>query len=241
MSIEVVTIANKAPDHATYYTWGAFHASLAEFGFQARVLGYGQPWYGLMTKLRKLQEWLRTGECQSDIIAVCDSWDSVWQKSPAQMDAQFRDLGAKMVIGVERNCFPNPKNSKLHPECASSFRYINTGLILATPLRLLRFLNAMNLSDIPNDGEDPDNPSPNDQHYVMEAFLNGDRDGIVLDTETQYVVNLCEVKKEELEWDTPQITIKETGNAPFLLHLNGGAKTSGLREMILKKFNLPEN
>lgn len=234
--IEVLSICNRHPVEG-YYTWTAFHESLARFGFKALLLGWQEEWKGLMTKPRKLREWLRKGESKADLVAVCDSWDSVWQKSPAKMEDEFSGLGIDILIGAERSCFPDHSLAESHPKTASSFRYVNTGLILAKPKALLEFLEDMNLDAIPDDGEVDSNPHPNDQNYVMRQFLRR-RQNTMLDSRTQFVANLCGVGSKEIDLSGELVKVSETGSAPFVLHFNGPAKTNGLREPILKKLKL---
>jgi len=230
--IEVITIANRPPTEQ-YYCWAQFHDSLARFGYKALILGLGEPWGGLMTKPRKLQKWLREGT-KADLIAVCDSWDSVWQKSPTALEKEFEELKVDMLIGAERACFPDHSLERFHPQSASSFRYVNTGMIVARPKVMLQFLDDMELDKIPDDGKDPDNWHPNDQHYVMLEFLKRAHNSM-LDTQTKFVANLHGVKKEEIDYvPGGGVRITETGNTPFVIHFNGGSKTDGLREPILK-------
>lgn len=55
MSIQVVTVSNRMPTEP-YYHFGAFLKSLEKFGVQPVVLGWNQPWNGLMTKPRLLRQ-----------------------------------------------------------------------------------------------------------------------------------------------------------------------------------------
>lgn len=237
MSIEVITISNRRPEEA-YYTYDQFHASLSRFGFRATVLGQNSDWRGLMGKPRRLLEYLKSGKCAADVISINDSWDSVWQKSPADAENEFKEIGSSLIIGSEMACFPDASLGKRHSQCMSRFRYVNTGMIIGTREAVLSMLESLDLDSIPDDHQGEDGSVHiNDQDIIMRAYLDM-KFPALLDGGTRFVVNLCGVKYDDLDWSGRLIQVNETGNTPYVLHLNGGAKTDGLREHILKKLAL---
>jgi hypothetical protein len=67
VSAEIVTVANRIPsrEREPYYRPDVFFESLRRFaitpGAGLTVLGMNEEWRGLMTKPRRLRNWLRAG------------------------------------------------------------------------------------------------------------------------------------------------------------------------------------
>lgn len=237
MNIEIITITNKEPEQ-DYYCWHEFHKSLERHWFAPKVLGFGQPWGGLMTKPRRLREHLRKGLVKADCLIVCDSWDLVFADSPQVIAEKWDAMGRAWVCGSERNCFPDASLESKHPKCASSYRFLNSGFIVSTQDDMLKVLEHMNLDSIPDDGQDEKNPCPCDQHYYMMEFLN-QKIPMYLDTETKFVWNLCGVDSSNFSFeDGGRIINRETNNAPSVFHFNGGSKTDGMMDKILSQLKL---
>ena len=235
MTFEIVSVVNKEPT-ADYYCWKEFHASLERFGVKPTILGMGEPWGGLITKPKTLQKYLHDGKCKADCLIVVDAWDLVFTCPPASIVKEWRNLGAPWIIGGERNLFPSGDES-VYPECKSTYRFPNSGFIISTPDDMQKVLWDMDLGIIPNDGIDVNNWHPNDQFYYQEEFLLQPVP-MRIDTETQFVWNLCGVDESNFDFGGPIPVNRETGKAPCAIHFNGGAKTDGMMDKILTHLGL---
>src|SRR6188768_2929524 len=73
VSVEVVTAMNRWPDpvRESYYKPQMFLKSLERFGVKPTVLGLNEPWGGLMTKIRRLREWIRAGNVKAETLIWC--------------------------------------------------------------------------------------------------------------------------------------------------------------------------
>lgn len=236
MTFEVIAVANKWPE-ADYYCFSEFIESLEKWGCAPSILGMGEKWGGLMTKPRLLINYLKN-ECKSEAVICVDAFDAVFAKDPQVIvDEWLTASGGKWTAGAERNCFPDQSLADKHPESDSSYRYLNSGFIISTKDDMIAVLESMNLDSIPDDGVDPDNWHPNDQHYYMVEFLKQPVT-MGLDTGTRYVWNLCGVDQSNFDFGVDVPINRETSNAPGVYHFNGGSKTDGMQEKILKHLKL---
>jgi hypothetical protein len=231
--MKIVTVSNKIPTQP-YYCWAAFHASLDRFGHKAVVLGMDQPWGGLMTKPRRLREWLRQN-VEGDTIIVCDSWDVVFAENPTLAPLRVEAVG-QIVWNAEKNLFPDP--TLPFPEVGTPYRYLNSGFAMGLDYKFLALLEKMNLDSIPDDHIDAagNHINPNDQLYFQQAFVN-QLVPMSLDTTATMCQTLHGVTAEELDLTGERITNRVTGKAPIAFHMNGQKEL--WRDAILQKLNLP--
>lgn len=234
MNVEVITVANRWPD-ADYMCHREFLLSLTGFDHQPTILGMGEPWGGLMTKPRLLKKYLET-KCNADVIICVDAFDTVFAKSPDAIAREWIAAGGSWTAGAERNCFPDFLLAEEHPQSPTSYRYLNSGFIISKPKDMLAVLDSMNLDSIPDDGVDPNNWHPNDQHYYMVEFLKQPLP-MNLDTETKFVWNLCGVDESNFDFSHEIPLNRETGNSPGVFHWNGG-KNMALMNRILTHLKL---
>lgn len=239
MSFEIITVTNRKPT-APYYCYDEFHSSLLKHGVCANVLGFDEPWGGLMTKPKTLLKNLKSRHAASlpDCIMAVDSWDLVFTQSPRRLYDEWADLGRPWMAGAERNLFPPAEESRW-PKCGSSYRFLNSGFIISTPDEMIAVLESMDLDNAPNDGEDHADPHPNDQEYYQRAFLKQPVP-MRLDTDTRFVWNLHGVDLSNFEFGEGIIRNRETGTAPYCIHFNGNSKDTPpeMRPMILKHLQL---
>ena len=235
MNVEVIAVANKWPE-ADYYCHREFLFSLTGFDVQPTILGMNEPWGGLMTKPRKLLKYLES-ECNADVIICVDAFDAVFAKSPDEIAKEWLASSGKWTAGAERNCFPDGSLADQHPACYTSYRYLNSGFIISKKNDMISVLKHMNLDSIPDDGVDPNNRHPNDQHYYMKAFLDQPIK-MELDHSTKYAWNLCGVDESNFDFNQDVPMNRETGFSPGVFHFNGGSKTDGMQDKILAHLKL---
>ena len=238
MNVEVVTVANAKPT-ADYYLFDEWGASLDKFGVKPVILGWQQPWHGLMTKPRRLQEWLRSGAADNvDCIIVVDCFDLVFAHHPRDIAMLWKACGGVWTIGGERSLFPSG-NEDAYQKGTSSYRFPNSGFIISTPQDMEKVLGAMDLPNIKDDHVDDTGRSihPNDQEEYQRMFLRQPVP-MEIDYDCGLVWNLCGVDASNFEFKHGEIINRETGMAAGCLHFNGPAKTDGMAEPVLKHLNL---
>lgn len=237
MKVSIVTVSNRCPTEP-YYHFGAMMGSFRRFGVEPTVLGMDEPWYGLVTKPRLLRKWLMDGKCDAECLIFVDAWDTVAIVHPDEIANDWDTYGRPWICGSEKALFPAGDESKW-PTCASSYRFLNSGAIISTPEDMLKFLDAMAPDDLPNDHEREDGSQyhSNDQFFAQEVFLKQPFP-MRLDTECRFIWNLCDVGKDEFEFDGARLRNKETGTFPMIAHANGGSKDKEPFVSLLQKLKL---
>lgn len=234
----IVTVANKRPTEP-YYTFDEFFKSVGDE--KVYVLGTHEGEYGgLGSKPRLLYHTIKSGQIKSKHIIFCDCFDLVFAVNPSQLYLKYLQFATPFVISAERNCFPadlKEDYDKLDSG-GSPYRYLNSGMIVAETESMLSVLESMDAANIPNDYWDGEKMvNPNDQEYYQREFLKQPVP-MVMDTFQILCNTLHDVTADELDFEQDSIFNKTTQTYPCSFHLNGGAKTGGLREPILNHLGL---
>lgn len=195
-----------------------------------------------MTKPKRLLEWLKRGEATTPYLLVADSWDIVFAESPEAILEEYQNFEADLVLNAEKNCFPLGHLADRFPDQGTPYRYLNSGFIIGRTEAFVTMLEHMYAHNIPagyntDDHRKPDGgvEHPNDQGFITLAYL--DQPVVMkLDVRGSLCHALCGV--EAVDFSSSGIRNIETGVFPKAFHFNGSAKTSGLREPILKHLNL---
>lgn len=236
----VVTVCNKYPIEP-YYCLDAFIKSIRDE--VPVVLGTKPGEYGgLGSKPRLLHQAITNKTINTKHIIFCDCFDLVFAVHPKELFGQYLLFNSPFVISAEKNCFPadlKDEYDKLDSG-GSPYKYLNSGMIVAETDAMLAVLDAMDAPNIPNDYYSPEIGgmiNPNDQEYYQHQFLKQPVP-MVLDYAQQLCNTLHSVELDELDFTEPRIMNKITCSLPCAFHLNGSAKTDGLREPILKHLQL---
>lgn len=237
MTIQVVTVSNRTPTEP-YYRFGAMMGSFRRFGVEPVVLGMDERWDGLVSKPRHLLKHIKEGRCNADCLIFVDAWDVVALVHPDEIARDWDSYGRPWICGSEKALFP-PSDESKWPQCASSYRFLNSGAIISTPNDMLAVLESMDPDNLPNDHEKEDRTQyhSNDQVFYQELFLKQPIP-MRLDTECRFVWNLCDVNTGEWRFDGDRIRNIETGTMPMLAHANGGAKDKEPFVSILRQLRL---
>ncbi len=238
MEYQVVTVANKIPMES-YYT---FHEHFRSLGnTESLVLGTNPGQYGgLGSKPRLIHQAIKEGGIPTKYIIFCDCFDLVFACDIDELFETFLAFNSPFVISAERNCFPDTykkEYDKLNPN-GSSYQYLNSGMIVAETEALYAVLEHMDAANIPNDYWDGEKMvNPNDQEYYQKVFLEQPVK-MTLDYDQILCNTLHDVIIDDLDFSKERIRNWETKTYPCSFHLNGGSKTGGLREPILKHLKL---
>jgi hypothetical protein len=240
MTFSIVTVSTGKPKEP-YYTYDEFFESLKRFCHAPIVLTPDKgKRFGLGDKPKLLRKAILDGTITSDIIIFADCYDLVFAFSPEIIIERFKAFNSPFVCSCEKNCFPGDLKDKF-PESHTSYRYLNSGFIVAEKNALLAILESMDLDNVPDDYWSPEKNCTihiNDQFLFHEEFIKQPVK-MVLDTYQFLSQTMCEVKLEELDLNNHSGILNiETTLRPATFHFNGGSKTSGVREPILKYLNL---
>jgi hypothetical protein len=245
VSVTVVTVTSRIPDRARepYYRYNLWHDSLTSLGCQPVVLGMGEHWQGLMTKPRRLRDWLRSGACTTDHLIVTDSYDVVFIAEP--MEVVFAATGPypgrPVIFNAEKGVFPRgelvARFDQIAAEAKSDtpWKYLNSGFYVGTPERVLQMLESMWLDDVHDDYQRPDGSwvHVNDQGHYQYAFC-AQVVPMVLDYRADVVQCCSACTLDEFDLAGKRIKNIVTGTEPLVFHFNGGSKDSLLPEFLPK-------
>ncbi len=233
----IFSVCNRYPTEP-YYCLDSWLKSVAAFNTLV-VASVGTPYTGLCDKVKFLYRAILGGHIKTKYLIACDSWDLVFAADAEEVIETYKCFNADIVVSAERNCFPaDLKEQYDQLPSTSSFKYLNSGFIVGTTDAMLAMLEAMEVESIPNDYFDGEkNVHFNDQFEVQKIFL---KQPVKMELDYQQILSgtLHSVTMDDLDFSGERIKIKETGSYPCVLHMNGSAKTDGLREPILTHLNL---
>lgn len=235
----VVTISNRKPTQ-DYYTYDQLFKSVGSH--EILVLGQQRGEYtGLSDKPRILYNAIKNNLIKEDIIFFVDAWDVVFASSLDEVYEKFKTFRCPIVIGAEKNCFP-PNFKKEYDKLPSfsSYKYLNSGVIIGYKDAIMEVLEAMDAPNLPQDYRNnitQTNYHFNDQAYYMDLFLRQPVE-MRLDYTCFIAQNLQDVTEDELGFSEHRIINNETKSYPSIFHWNGSSKDKWSREPILKHLNL---
>ena len=235
----IVAICSKRPveDYYCLDEWAKSIDGKNTFVIQAIDNAYGS----LCDKPKFVYRAIQRGLIKTKYIIFCDCFDLVFAAPPEEIILKFLQFDADLVISAERNCFPDTYKAeydKLPAE--SSYKYLNSGMIVGYTDALLKTLEAMKVEEIPNDywdGELGKNVHFNDQEYYQKSYLDQPVK-IALDTQQVLSQTLHEAQLSDLDFSGQRIRNVETGSYPCTFHMNGNGKSGPCRMPILKHLNL---
>ena len=250
MTYRIVTIANHWPQQE-YYCYNSLFKSVGDN--EVLVLGQGEMEYtGLSDKPRILYNAIKNGKIPEKNIVFIDAFDVVFADTVESIMDKFNSFNSPIVIGAEKNCFPNNFQKEYDRlQHTSSFKYLNSGVIVGETEAILTVLEAMDAPNLPRDYHDPNkgyNHHFNDQAYYMDLYLRQPVK-MILDYQCLIVQNMQDVSMDDISLfggmgihppsePISKIRNKETNTFPSIIHWNGASKTAGTMQPILKHLNL---
>lgn len=239
----IVTISNRIPTE-WYYTFpNQFLKSLSEH--KPLILGQKPGEYiGLSDKPRILYHAIKDGLINEKHIVFVDAWDVVFADNPSRAFDKYKATNTPILIGAEKNCFPDcykPEYDKWATDYNSSYKYLNSGVIIGQTDAIMTMLEAIDAPNLPidyYDGRTGKNFHFNDQAMYMDIALRQPVP-IKLDRSCLVAQNMQDVSEEEIEFcDDGKIRNRETGENPSIIHWNGSSKDKWSRNVILKHLSL---
>lgn len=238
-SFKIVTISNRRPNE-WYYTYDQLFKSVGDN--EILILGQQPGEYtGLSDKPRILYNAIKDGLIKEEIIIFVDGWDTVMASPVEEVIEKYNQFSSHVVIGGEKNCFPDfYKKEYDRLVSTSSFKYLNSGVIVGHTEAIFELLKAMDAENLPvdyHDGRTGRNFHFNDQSYYLDLFL---RQPVNMEIDYQCCIaqNMQDVEEQELDFSNKRIRNVETGECPSIIHFNGASKDKWGREKILKHLGL---
>lgn len=220
--IPVIAVSDKRPE-APYYIYDAFFESLDRLGTTPVILGYGEPYKGMMSRLRLPLEYMCT--ISDEHVILTDCWDVLFLRSPEDIIQRFKEFGKPIVISAERTLFPE-KDYGQYPESPNDVRYLNAGFIVAEREALISLFDHLRIDAQPDDFQREDGSWQHFSeqellhHAYVEQFIP-----IALDHDSEICQNMFRTLGGEICFTADGVVNTVTNSHPMVLHWNGPAKT----------------
>src|ERR1700741_4438845 len=144
----VVSICNRFPSEP-YYCLNEWEKSLQ--GHQPLIIQSMDSYYqGLGDKPKFVYRAIKRNLIPEKYIIFCDCWDLVFAAKPEDLLSYYhRWFNSPLVISAEKNCFPaDLKDNYDNLDYTSSYKYLNSGMIVGETAALLETLEAMDLDNV---------------------------------------------------------------------------------------------
>lgn len=233
----IFAVSNRRPME-DYYCLDAWERS-TEGANKLVVSGVGTHYQGLFDKPKFLYRCIKNEIITTEYIIACDCWDLVFITPPEVIIEVFKTFDTDIVFSSERTCFPDD-NKEAYDKLpyTSSYRYLNSGMIVGKTAAILKLLEAMDVESVPDDYWDNDHMVHfNDQAFYLDWFLKQPVP-MKLDYDQKLCTTFHAVELDEIDFSDDGIMVKETNTFPCAAHGNGSGKTNGLLQQTLKHLNL---
>jgi hypothetical protein len=217
----VVTVASLA-----WRGYWQFLNSCELFKIQPIVLGMGSPYCNNVDKIRYLNGFFEQYVTDYTHILFCDAYDVVFASDLSRITETFLSFKSAIVFSTERRCWPDP--NRVYPECATPYRFLNSGLWMGEIKAAKEMINRILLNGVPLE-------NLSDQQLYTEMFLSGNAP-ITLDYKCSLFQSLYG-SVDDLEINqSGRIKNRITGESPLVFHGNG---SSSLYSVLLHLGLLP--
>lgn len=208
-------------------------ASAKRLGAELTVLGLGQPWRGLGSKVTLLAVHLDEERVAADdMILFLDAYDVLLLPAAAQLRERFAVLEQKkkgaIVFNSEVNCAPDPALRILYgrPADGSPFRFLNSGIYLGRA-RDVRAMLATVSADVyaHHSSLGADQYRFDDQRW-FNRFAIAFPERVHLDARASLFHTLQDMDAADFDIVDGDLTSQISGAAPMAVHGNGNGITA---------------
>ena len=190
--------------------------SADRFGWNLEIIA--TEWKGFGTKLIETYNYLKKNPQITEFIFV-DAYDVIALSSPQEVIEKIKDR-TKMLISVEKNCWPNSELASQYPKTDSEWKYINSGSYYS-PSKL--FIDMIE-----------DNPPlyvDDDQLWLTNRFLNNPNDK-VLDYDCEVFQAYSFIADDDFGYENKRLQNLKTKSQPALIHSNGRTDNTKILDLL---------
>lgn len=193
-------------------------------GITPIVLGTGEPYGGLITKLRAMHRYLSGTKEDSELIVFHDAYDVLFcQDAPAIESAiSAFSLEDRILFAAERKCSPEPSLAAGYAQCSTPYRFLNSGVYAGKRRLILQMIEESNAFGSPENWDD---------QMLLTRWYLVFQSKALLDTHCQAFQCLY-ASESDLELRGTEIWNKLTETRPAIIHGNGLANLSRVREWL---------
>lgn len=191
-------------------------ASSDKFGWNLEVIV--AEWRGFGTKLIETYNYLKKNPRITEFIFV-DAYDVVALSSPQEAIEKIKDR-TKMLISVEKNCWPDSSLASKYPKTDSEWKYINSGSYYSPSKLFIDMIEA-----------NPPLYIDDDQLWMTNRFLNNPNDK-VLDYDCEVFQAYSFISDDDFGYENKRLQNLKTKSQPVLIHSNGRTSNEKVLDLL---------
>lgn len=224
--------------------------SLIKHGYEYEIFLYG---FIFGEQYRVIKTWVDQYKGDATHVCYVDAFDNVALGPPSEVISKFKALNCKMVIGVEKACFPNDERDKYHrtenyPESPTAWKYINGGgcifeieyfkeLCSQHPFNEERMMDPDWLAEVYL--SHPDQIKLDYQCEIFQCLAHSDR------SEWSEVNTITDINKYDgisfISKSTTRLMNVATQTQPIFIHGNGRTDMQWVRNIAIQQPNKETN
>ena len=208
-------------------------ASVKRLGAELTVLGLGQPWRGLGSKVTLLAEHLdSSGAAADNLILFLDAYDVLLLPAAAQLRERFAVLEQEkkgaVVFNSEVNCAPDPALRLLYgrPADGAPFRFLNSGIYLGRARDVRAMLATVSADVRTHHASLGADPYRFDDQRWFNRFAIAFPERVHLDARASFFHTLQDMDAADFDIVDGDLTSQISGAAPMAVHGNGNGITA---------------
>jgi hypothetical protein len=191
-------------------------SSADKFGWNLEVIV--TEWKGFGTKLIETYNHLQKNPHITEFIFV-DAYDVIALSSPQEVLEKIKDR-TKMLISVEKNCWPNSELASQYPKTDSEWKYINSGSYYSPSKLFIDMIESY-----------PPLYIDDDQLYLTNEFLNNPDDK-VLDYDCEVFQAYSFIADDDFGYENKRLQNLKTKSQPVLIHSNGRTDNTKILDLL---------
>jgi hypothetical protein len=175
-------------------------------------------WKGFGTKLIQTYNYLINNPAVTEFVFV-DAYDVIVLGTLNEFEEKLQDR-SKMLISVEKNCWPNQNLSSLYPQVDSDWKYINSGSYFSPSKLFIEMVES-----------NPPLFIDDDQLWLTNEFLRKTEDK-VLDYNCDVFQSYSFIAEDDFAYNDNRLENLKTGTKPIFVHGNGKTNMDNILDLI---------
>jgi len=191
-------------------------ASADKFGWNLEIIV--TEWKGFGTKLIETYNYLQKNPQITEFIFV-DAYDVIALSTPKEVIEKIKDR-TKMLISVEKNCWPKSELASQYPKTDSEWKYINSGSYYSPSKLFIDMVEA-----------NPPLYIDDDQLYFSLEWLKNQSIAL-LDYDCEVFQSYSFISEGDFSYKNNRVQNLKTNSQPIFLHGNGKTCMKSVTDLI---------
>jgi hypothetical protein len=190
--------------------------SADKFGWNLEIIV--TEWKGFGTKLIETYNYLQKNPQITEFIFV-DAYDVIALSTPKEVIEKIKDR-TKMLISVEKNCWPKSELASQYPKTDSEWKYINSGSYYSPSKLFIDMIEA-----------NPPLYIDDDQLYFSLEWLKNQSIAL-LDYDCEVFQAYSFIADDDFGYENKRLQNLKTKSQPVLIHSNGKTDDTKILDLL---------